>query len=307
MTKYFDMFEGINQIKFSEQFNSNEDCFLYLVEQKWGKGFVCKRCANTTWYKGKTYCYRRCKKCLYDESATSNTLFHDLKMPLLKAFQMTFRIACKKKGMSTVELGAEVGVQQKTAWFFKKKLQIAMQPDSKDVLKKEVEVDETLIGGYLEGKPGRSLEGKEAVLVGIEKIGEDQVGNIRLTQIEDFEADTLKIVMEETIDPKAQITTDQFPSYESLKKEMPNLKTKKSEKGKAFEQLHQQIMLFKLWLRGIHHKCSSTHLQSYLDEYVFRFNHRNCRQRIFDILIRKIMHLQPHPFPVKKKACALIT
>ncbi len=65
--------------------------------------------------KGKTYYHRRCRKCLYDESATSNTLFHDLKMPLLKAFQMTFRIAGKKKGMSTVELGAEVGVQQKTA------------------------------------------------------------------------------------------------------------------------------------------------------------------------------------------------
>ncbi len=301
------MFEGINQIEFSKQFKSNEDCFRYLADHKWGKGFVCKRCANTTWYKGKTYYHRRCRKCLYDESATSNTLFHDLKMPLLKAFQMTFRIAGKKKGMSTVELGAEVGVQQKTAWFFKKKLQIAMQPESKDVLKKQVEVDETLVGGYLEGQPGRSLEGKEAVMIGIEKIAEDQVGNIRLTQIENFQAATLKTVIEKTIDPKAQITSDKFPSYEALKKEMPNLKTEESEKGKGFELLHKQIMLFKLWLRGIHHKCSSTHLQSYLDEYVFRFNHRNCRRRIFDILISKIMHFQPHPFPVRKKVCALIT
>ncbi len=51
MAKYIVMFEGINQIEFSKQFKSNEDCFRYLADHKWGKGFVCKRCANTTWYK----------------------------------------------------------------------------------------------------------------------------------------------------------------------------------------------------------------------------------------------------------------
>ncbi len=37
-----------------------------------------------------------------------------------------------------------------------------MQPESKDVLKKQVEVDETLVGGYLEGQRGRSLEGQRS-------------------------------------------------------------------------------------------------------------------------------------------------
>ncbi len=107
-------------------------------------------------------------------------------------------------------------------------------------------------------------------------------GNIRLTHIENFEASTLKHVMEETIDRQAQITADKFPSYESIKEEMPNLETKESKKGKGFKELHEQIMLFKLWLRGIHHNCSPRHLQSYLDEYVFRVNRRNCRYKLFD-------------------------
>lgn len=63
-----------------------------------------------------------------------------------------------------VELEAELGVQQKTAWFFKKKLQIAIQSSSKEALKEQVEVDETLVGSCLEGQPGRSLEGKEAAM-----------------------------------------------------------------------------------------------------------------------------------------------
>ena len=42
----------------------------------------------------------------------------------------------------------------------------------------------------------------------------------------------------------------------------------KSEKGSALEELHIQIMQFKNWLRGIHHKCSKEHLHAYLNEYV---------------------------------------
>ncbi len=36
--------------------------------------------------------------------------------------------------MSTTELGAEVGVEQKTAWLFKRKVQVAMKQDNNDKL-----------------------------------------------------------------------------------------------------------------------------------------------------------------------------
>ncbi len=45
---------------------------------------------------------------------------------MLKAFHMIFRLTAKKKGMSTTELGAEVGVQQKTALLFKREVQVVM-------------------------------------------------------------------------------------------------------------------------------------------------------------------------------------
>ena len=77
------MFQGINQLEFSKRFYSNDACYQYLIEQKWGNGFACIRCGNVSYYKGKTYYHRRCKKCRYDESVTCNTVFHDLKMPKL--------------------------------------------------------------------------------------------------------------------------------------------------------------------------------------------------------------------------------
>ena len=92
-----------------------------------------------------------------------------------------------------------------------------------------------------------------------------------------------------------------------LKKELPDLKTKKSDKGKGFKELHIQIMLIKLWLRGIHHKCSPACPESYLNEYAFRFNNRNCTHGIFHGLLSNMMHHEPRPFVPNKKLCALIT
>ncbi|MBA4168661.1 MAG: transposase, partial [Chitinophagaceae bacterium] len=86
--------------------------------------------------------------------------------------------------------------------------------------------------------------------------------------IENFQADTLKFAPKEMVDDQAVIRTDKHRSYEKLKKEM-RLRPVKSRMGKGLEELHKQIMQFKNWLRGIHHKCSAQHLHAYLDEYVY--------------------------------------
>ena len=67
-------------------------------------------------------------------------------MPVLKAFHIIFRLTAKKKEMSTTELGSEVGVQQKTASLFKRKVLVAMKQDENDKLKDNVEADETIVG-----------------------------------------------------------------------------------------------------------------------------------------------------------------
>ena len=81
------------------------------------------------------------------------------------------------------------------------------------------------------------------------------------------------------------------------------IETVKSERGTAMKELHKQIMLFKNWLRGIHHKCSKALLKKYLNEYKFRFNNRNRRHRIFDILIERLMQNVPQPYVLLKSIC----
>ncbi len=294
------MFKGINAIEFGKRFYDNESCYHYLIEQKWGKGFTCSRCGHQKYYKGKTYYHRKCRACGYGESVTANTVFHGMKMPMLKAFHMIFRLTAKKKGMSTIELGNEVGVQQKTAWLFKRKIQAAMKQDNNDKLKGNVDADETLVGGYTNKNKGRSLESKEAIVLAAEKLQDGRTGNIRMQQIENFEALTLKFALKDMIDKDANITTDNHRSYQHLKKEM-NIQTVLSNMGQSLEELHKQIMQFKNWLRGIHHKCSKQNLFAYADEYVFRYNRRNNRKMIFHKVVDKMMMQIPHPYNVLKR------
>ena len=300
------MFKGINAIEFGKRFTNNEDCYLYLIERKWGKGYQCSRCGCTASYKGRTYYHRRCKQCGYGESVTANTVFHGMKMPLLKAFHMVFRLTAKKKGMSTTELGAEVGVQQKTAWLFKRKVQVVMKQNNNDKLNGEVDADETLVGGHTKYHRGRSLAHKEAVVIAAEQLSDGRTGNIRMQQIENFEALTLKYALKDMIDDQAEIRTDNHRSYQYLAKEM-NIKPVTSQMGKALEELHKQIMQFKNWLRGTHHKCSPQHLHAYLDEYVYRFNKRNIRKWNFNDVVCRLMNQIPHPYSVLKAICVYNT
>jgi len=302
------MFKGINAIEFTKKFPSNDACYHYLIEIKWGKGFICSNCGCAKSNKGRTYYHRRCAQCSYDESAIANTIFHGMKMPILKAFHMVFRLTAKKKGMSTVELGSEVSVQQKTAWLFKRKVQVGMKQDNKDKLKGNVDVDETLFGFHTDRKTGgRSLEKREAVMLGVELLEDGRTGNIRMNHIENFEELTMRQSMKEMVDSSASIRTDNYISYRKMQEKMPNIETVESKNGAGFEELHRQIMQFKNWLVGIHHRWSKKHLFAYLDEYVFRFNRRNNRKNIFNQLINRMMNQIPHPYSVIKGLCAYST
>lgn len=302
------MFKGINAIEFNKRFSTNESCYQYLIAWKWGKGFTCSRCGCTENNKGRTYYHRRCKRCNYDESVLANTVFHGMKMPILKAFHMIFRLTAKKKGMSTIELGAEVGVEQKTAWLFKRKIQVAMKQDNADKLNGNVDVDETMLGFHTDRKHGgRNLEKRKALMVAVEILPDGRTGNIRMQDIENFKADTLKYALKDMVQSTASMRADDYCSYYTLQQQGMNIKIERSRNGEAFAELHRQIMQFKNWLVGIHHRWSKEHLFAYVDEYIFRFNRRNERNNIFNMVIDRMMQQIPHPYLVIKKLCVYST
>ena len=286
-------FRGVNSLRFYQHFVSEEACYEYLSGIKWEGGqYVCKKCGNTHYCKGRLPYSRRCTRCKYDESPTAGTMFDKCKFSILLAFHIAFKISTKKKGMSSEELSEEYELRQKTCWEFKWKIQQAMQSSGNYPLTGKVHVDEFFVGGAEEGVFGRGSKNKRLVAVALEILHEG-FGRAYAEVIDDASAKSLRPFFERRISKDAEIITDEWNGYKPLKKDYPKLTQVPSDKGKNFPQLHIHIMNIKGWLRGIHHHCSKERLQGYLDEYHFRFNRRAFKDTIFDVLIRRMVFYEP--------------
>ncbi len=284
-------FIGVNSITFNKRFKEDADCYEYLSLIKWENGFVCRKCNYDKHYKGKKPFSKRCLRCKYDESPTTNTMLEKLKFPILIAFHIVFKISTKKKGMSSMELSNEFELRQKTCWTFKQKVQQVMKSSLKSPLTGLVHADEFVIGGPEEGKRGRSKGAKKLIVLALE-IVEDGVGRAYAEVIENSSAKELGSFLMKYVSKDAELISDKWKGYTPLKKEFTKLKQVASDEGKNFKELHIHIMNIKGWLRGIHHHCSKEHMQNYLNEYHFRYNRRSNMGTIFDVLMKKMVKFE---------------
>jgi len=134
------------------------------------------------------------------------------------------------------------------------------------------------------------------VVFAIEKKGKG-VSRLYGKVIETADSQSLGTFMKETIDKDASIRTDGWTGYGPTKADFPNLKQENSgTKGSNFPNMHRVIMGFKGWLRGIHHHAEL--LQSYIDEYCYRFNRSNMKEGIFDNLLLRMIKAKPRPYKI---------
>jgi transposase-like protein len=168
----------------------------------------------------------------------------------------------------------------------------AMESSENYPLRGNVDVDETFVGGQETGKRGRGKERKKLVVFAIEKRGKG-VSRMYGKEIAQANAKDLGNFMRAKISPDAEIKTDKWQGYKPLQSEFKNLTQMSSgEKGGTFPEIHRLIMLFKAWLRGIHHRVND--LQAYIDEYTYRFNRHFMNAHIFDNLILRMIKAKPY-------------
>lgn len=290
-----EQFKGTNLIDFMERFANEEKCKKYLADIKWADGFVCDKCKHTHFWTKKTDEYVRvCKSCRHINSATANTLFHKVKFGLRKAFLILFEMSTTTKGCSSPVMARKYGINQKSAWLFMSKVRNAMASSGQYPLTGSCEVDEILIGGKREGKPGRGAAGKKKASIVVEK---DARGNIKRAyglRIANFSTQELRKIFDRHIDIDAKIETDLWRSYSSLTNSWKISQTK-SNPPENFQTIHRFIQQLKSWIRGIYHKVSDEYLQGYLDEFCFRINRHLHKGTNFNTLLNRMMAHQPMP------------
>ena len=106
-----------------ELFENPEKVLQFIAEVKWKDGFECKKCGHTNFCEGKSAFSRRCTRCKSEESATSHTLFHNIKFPVNKAFFIAYNVCILHKDLSSYNYSDQLGLNQMTCWKFRKRIQ----------------------------------------------------------------------------------------------------------------------------------------------------------------------------------------
>ena len=285
-------------LEFEKRFGNEESCREYLYQMRWQDGFICPHCDHREYWIRDNGQYQ-CKRCRYRISVTAGTIFQDTRIPLRLWFRAIWQVVSQKHGISALGLQRVLGCNRyATTWNMLHRLRTAMVRPGRDRLIGPVQVDETYIGGTHPGKRGRGAAGKTLVLVAVED-KDGRPGRIRLHKIKDASGDSLIPVVKESIQPKSEIRTDGWKGYNGLPHSdyTRTIIRETAEVGKNLLPLANRVTsLLKRWLLGTHQgKPSPSHLDYYLDEFVFRFNRRTSRSRglLFYRLIEQAVRTDP--------------
>jgi transposase-like protein len=301
--------------EFVDKFKTDQDCYDYLHKLRWPNGFVCPHCKHNKASNHKRYITYRCTKCLKETTITSGTVFHNRHLPIRTWFFAIWFMVSQKSGVSALGLGREIGIKrQKTAWELLKIIRESMSQKGKDKLTGTVEIDEVFIGGIQKGKRGRGADGKVMFLVAVEDMGvakesknqKAKIGRVRMQIIPDAKSPTLLKFIQTMVKEGSTVQTDELKSYPILTQNHYKHKPIKKEPLKDSTPLvHRVASLVKRWLLGTHQGgVHLVNMQSYLDEYVFRFNRRTSgsRGKLFYRLTQEM--LKPRVKKVKREGSA---
>ena len=269
---------------FSQRFSCDDDCYKYLAGIKWpNENFVCRRCGNTTYHHGRTPYSRRCNKCKRDESVTSGTMFEKLKFPILTSFNIIIRLATQDTGISSTELAEMFGIQPKTCLAFRYKVQQAIKIIEQKPLKDAVGLGVFNIANIHSGYWWQRDKPEQRIAVAAEIKG-TKVNRAFAWVMKDGTAYYMGQFIKRHIHPEAHIFLIERYGYKQLHREHKLITMVRDMKllDEYFSTLRRSFF-------SENHSYSFDHLQGYLDEYHFRFNHPQNTHRNFDIIIRMMV------------------
>ena len=294
-------------LEFYKNFPDEESCKQEFKRYREQEGITCRKCGNTTHYWKKNREQWECKKCGHRTTLKSGTVMHGSKLPFQYWFIAMHLLTSTKKTFSAKELQRQLGHKRyEPIWAMLHKLRIVMgRRDEEYMLQEEVELDE----GFFETvsvtrdkneplKRGKGSQRQTTVLVAAEsKPVEDtestkkynkqkQVRFIKMQTIYSYKKDDMEEAVTNIIEKGSKIVSDDSNSYNNLKKHyqhegqvIPKKKT-----NEILPWVHTVISNAKRLLLDVHHRIDDDFLQSYLNEFCFKFN-----RRYFDNLFERLL------------------
>ena len=287
--------------EFVQKFPDEATCAAYLEQLRWHSRFSCPVCQAVGEPWRQTRGRLVCAACRHQTSVTAGTIMDKTRTPLTTWFEAAWHLTTAKNGISAKTLERTLGISYRTAWAMLQRYRVAMVRSERGQLSGAIEVDETLIGGVEQGgKRGRGTS-KSIVVIAVEVKEPKGFGRVRMRHIPDASGAQLDQFVRDVASKDAIIRTDGWTGYNGLceqgyRHERTILSSSGDPAHVAMPGVHRVASLLKRWILGTHQgSVVPEHLQSYIEEFTFRFNRRTSKSRglVFYRLLEQSMITGP--------------
>jgi len=285
--------DELNLISLAQEYSSDEKARELLESKLWPNGAICPHCKNDGKTKpnsklepkaGSKSAVRKgvyfCGACREQFTVTVGTIFEGSHVPIGKWLMAIFILCSSKKSISANQMSRMLKVQYKTAWFMLHRLRHAVSPEMplNTLLKGEVEVDETFVGG--KGRLCSKYRRQTPVVALIER-----GGNMATRVVSNVTQKNLGAALHDCVSKDATVNTDEHTAYRKPLKDWAKHNTvvhsryeyTRRNKDGTVSGINSCESFFSLLKRGVYgswHHVSREHLPKYANEFAFRWNTR---------------------------------
>jgi transposase len=284
---------------FNREFPTDDACLQHIMNERYPDGMAqCEECKKATrHYRVTGRTAYACEYCGHHLYPLAGTIFEKSTTSLRLWFYAMYLMGSTRCGISAKQIQREAGVTYKTAWRMFKQIRSLMSDGDLQLEGPTVEMDETYFGGRVRGKGmGPKLENKTRIVGMVERRGKvvaktaTEIGNKQL----------LRMATEHIL-PESTVYTDEYRAYDKL----DTLKKDGKQLGYQHRRIHHASKVYvvgdihtntvegfwsliKRGIGGVYHAVGQKYLQTYLDEYSYRYNRRDQGNLIFKSILSEV-------------------
>jgi transposase len=301
----------VSFMEFVREYPDDAACLDYLWRTRYaedGENAECPKCEKVRPFKRYETTQRRqswtCTACGHHIHPTAGTIFHKSSTSLHLWFYAIYLVSSSRCGIAAKQLEREIGVNYKTALrmlhLIREEL---MEQDYTGPLSGKVEVDSAYVGGQLhdgerkrlrasgEWNHGPATKDRAIIFAAVERKGQIRASVVGTSRTQREASLAIRKNLHEFVLPSAMVFTDDWGGYNALERDGYRFRrVRHSQRINVEGDVHTNTVEgffghFKTDVRGTHHHISTRWMPGYLNEWVWKWNHRDDDEAMFRTLL----------------------